>query len=124
MKIKLLIFLIVAFTLQSCQNKKLKIEKLKDEKIGSQLFSVISNVHLKPSDLNTIEEPTLILHGFSFSENSNIGYIIIERIPIEPANVGDKIKIYNQVKNLKIIGIAWKNNYKKKSIGVEPPKWK
>ncbi|MNR38474.1 hypothetical protein D3C85_1565830 [compost metagenome] len=65
----------------------------------------------------------MILHGFSFSDNNDIGYLIIEQTPIKPENIGLNSKIFNQVKDKKIIGIAWKKGNSKNYIGLHPPRW-
>lgn len=121
--ISIIILIVLSFGIQNCQNKKSIVSEFQKLNLGNSLYTVVNELNIKAEDLQRIEEPTLIVHGFSLTENDDIGYLIIERTPINPKNIGKNSQIYDQIKNKKIIGVAWKKGNTKDYKGTKPPRW-
>ena len=119
---KTYIYIFLASILFSCEKNASDLKKIN---LGQKLSVCVSKFKLNANDLHSIQEPPLISHGFSFNfKNGDIGYFIINRMPIEPKNLVDDT-IYEQFKDESIIGIAWKSkDGLKEHIGVCPPRWK
>jgi len=120
----IIILIFLSFGIQNCQNKKSIVSEFQKINLGNNLFTVVNELNIKTEDLQPIQEPQLIVHGFSFSENNDIGYLIIERTPINPENIGKNSKTYDQIKDKKIIGVAWRKGNIKGYKGIKPPRWK
>jgi hypothetical protein len=120
----IIILIFLSFGIQNCQNTKSIVSEFQKINLGNNLFTVVNELNIKTEDLQSIQEPQLIVHGFSFSENNDIGYLIIERTPISPENIGENSKIYDQIKDKKIIGVAWRKGNTKGYKGIKPPRWK
>lgn len=115
--------ILMIFVLVSCHRNDLS--ELKRINLGEKLSKCISKLDIEPTNLQSIQEPPLISHGFSFRlKGGDIGYLIIERAPISPGSLINN-NVYEQFKDQPVIGIAWRTiNDAKGHVGVEPPRWK